>query len=153
MCNCHGLSGTCQQKSCWKSTPNIGKVSERLRQLYDKAEHVRYSNEVQALVKTNKKRSKKKAISLRNSEIVYLEQSPNYCHSNLLTGHKGTLLRYCDTDNRKTCQDLCEGCGYRTVESRAYERNCDKCRKQFTWCCTVSCGVCHVTKAQCMLPS
>ena len=134
--------------------PNIGKVSERLRKLYDKAVKVRLNSAKDGLVPavgTKRDRKNLKAISLKSEEIVYLESSPNYCHPNLLTGHRGTLLRYCDPDNEKVCRNLCEECEYQTVKRVVYERNCEKCRKQFTWCCTVSCGKCNVTKAQCML--
>lgn len=133
--------------------PNIGKVSERLRTLYDKAVKVRLHSAKEGLVPVRSRKDRKllKAISLRSEEIVYLESSPDYCNSNLLTGHRGTLLRYCDPDNLRICRNLCEECGHRTVKRVVYERNCEKCRKQFTWCCTVSCGQCNVTKAQCML--
>eukprot|EP00794_Sanderia_malayensis_P011984 gene11984-13222_t len=154
VCNCRGLSGTCQRKSCWKSTPHIGKVSESLRKLYDVAVKVSYDEKKSSFFKSKPRQRNImfRPGNLRNLELVYLEDSPDYCHPNLLTGHKGTLLRYCDPDNKKTCNHLCESCGYRTVKRVVYERNCDKCRKHFTWCCTVSCGSCAVTKAQCMLP-
>eukprot|EP00795_Rhopilema_esculentum_P008241 gene8241-14184_t len=147
VCHCYGLSGTCSKKLCWKSMPNIVKVSEKLRKLYDDAVEVHYDTEKRSLVRTV---PHKQGISLRNTEMVFLEPSPNYCHP-LLTGHKGTLLRHCDPDNPKTCEHLCEGCGYRTVKRVVYEKNCNKCRKHFEWCCSVFCGKCHVTKAQCRL--
>ena len=133
--------------------PNIREVSERLRMLYDKAIKVRLHDAKEALIPANTEKGQRnvKTISLGREEIVYTEPSPDYCHSNLLTGHRGTLLRYCDPDNRKICKRLCEDCGYRTVMRVVYERNCDKCRTQFTWCCNVWCGKCNVVKAQCML--
>jgi len=153
VCRCHGISGACQQTSCWKSMPNIRKVSERLRVLYDNSVKVKYYSKREGLKPAwaIKDRKSAKTISLKSEQIVYLESSPNYCHSNSRTGHRGTLRRYCDPDNEVVCRNLCEGCGYRTVKRVVYERNCDKCRKQFSWCCTVSCGMCNVTKAQCML--
>ena len=154
MCYCHGVSGTCQQKSCWKSTPHIGKVSESLRKLYNDAAKVRFVKKTSSFVKlaSAKPHTKTRSASSSNLELLYLEDSPDYCQPNLLTGHKGTLLRLCDPANKNTCRHLCEDCGYRTVQRVVHERNCDKCRKHFTWCCTVSCGSCEVTKAQCMLP-
>ena len=132
--------------------PNIGKVSERLRTHYDKAVKVRFQSVKNELVPISKKKDRKavRKISLRSEEIVYLEASPDYCRPDTSIGHKGTLLRNCDPDNRKICQNLCEECGYRTVKRTVYEQNCEKCRKQFEWCCTVSCGKCKFTRAQCM---
>ncbi len=159
VCKCHGMSGTCQQKTCWRSTPQIGKVSESLKKLYDHAVKVRYDKTQKAFVRASNPGHQGKpsghtgkSLHFRNRALVYLEDSPDYCQPNLLTGHKGTLLRYCDPDNMSTCQHLCENCGYRTVKRLVLERNCKKCRKQFKWCCSVSCGSCPVLKAQCRLP-
>lgn len=132
--------------------PNIGKVSGVLRKLYDNAVRVRLNGQDKALVPTDANQDEKKVkdSQIRKYDIVYLEKSPDYCKPNPLTGHRGTLHRYCDPDNSKICKNLCEDCGHRTVKRVVYERNCDKCRKQFMWCCNVICDKCSVSKAQCM---
>lgn len=78
-CKCHGMSGSCSVKVCWKRLPAFRQVGEALFQRYEGAAHVK-------LVE-GKRRKKLRPVSPdikkpNKTELVYLEDSPDYCEEN-----------------------------------------------------------------------
>ncbi|GLH00776.1 Protein Wnt-2 [Gryllus bimaculatus] len=77
----------------------------------------------------------------RRSELVFLQESPNYCERDVAAGSLGTVGRACNRTIRGPggCDLLCCGRGYNTHQlSRAWQ-----CRCKFHWCCRVTCDTCH----------
>lgn len=75
-------------------------------------------------------------------DLVYLDDSPNYCDRNLRLGSLGTTGRPCNLTARADlngCDFLCCKRGYNTHE---YIRE-TKCRCKFKWCCEVQCDTCR----------
>jgi wingless-type MMTV integration site family protein 7 len=88
----------------------------------------------------------------RRSELVYLEQSPNYCDSDSSMGSLGTRGRRClgpggsrtngssvGSGGQESCDILCCGRGYNTHQ--IYRKW--KCKCKFRWCCEVECQNCQ----------
>lgn len=75
-------------------------------------------------------------------DLVYLDDSPNYCDRNLRLGSLGTTGRPCNLTARgdlNGCDFLCCERGYNTHEFVRVE----KCRCKFKWCCNVQCDTCR----------
>lgn len=41
VCKCHGVSGSCSIRVCWRRLPALRMIGEALGQLYDGASHVK----------------------------------------------------------------------------------------------------------------
>ena len=80
-------------------------------------------------------------------DLVFLEESPDYCVPNSNTGSLGTKGRACvNFQNKATaghgsCGILCCGRGFKTIP---FEEDY-KCRCKFVWCCDVKCSTCKRT--------
>lgn len=81
ICKCHGMSGSCSLRVCWRKMPTFRVVSEALAGRYEGASHVK-------LVERRRGRLKKlRAISPdlkkpNKTDLVYLDDSPDYCEKN-----------------------------------------------------------------------
>lgn len=84
-CKCHGMSGSCNVKTCWRGLPTkfLG-VGNKLMKLY------------------NKKPVKVKMLQIIRSGIpkhaenslAYISESSDYCNYNPKVGSYGTVGRY-----------------------------------------------------------
>lgn len=70
----------------------------------------------------------------RNNELVYLENSPQYCRRTRYS--LGTKGRRCN--KHKNCKEICCGRGY-TTRVHMVHRSCE-C--EVRWCCYVECKTC-----------
>lgn len=43
-CKCHGMSGSCELKTCWKVAPPFREVGAIIKQKYDKATKVKVNS-------------------------------------------------------------------------------------------------------------
>ena len=82
----------------------------------------------------------------RQRDLVFLENSPNYCEQSSEFGLPGTRGRQCDLHVHGTnhCDVLCCGRGYdvrRVLVSEA-------CNCQFMWCCEVQCDTCQRARVE-----
>lgn len=76
-------------------------------------------------------------------DLVFLEESPDYCVPNSNTGSLGTTGRACNktTLGHGSCGILCCGRGFNTIQVEEEYR----CQCKFHWCCYVKCNTCRRT--------
>lgn len=138
-CKCHGVTGSCNLKTCWKSLAPFSVVGAELKK--------KYSQAVRVTLVDDELRGKEdnKPVARRDKKLVFLDSSPNYCLRNKTAGSLGLLGRTCRSDDVSTseCVSLCESCnlGHRTVE----QSKGVKCKCKFVWCCSVECETCTKT--------
>ncbi|XP_053959773.1 protein Wnt-4 [Anastrepha ludens] len=133
-CKCHGVSGSCSMKTCWKKLSEFNATSTLLRQKYNeairKAPNSRTIRRDVPMNRLKRLRQKKKKQS-QYTTLYYLETSPTYCSV--------TRDRQClHPDN---CANLCCGRGYTTHVFKQVE----KCRCRFNngRCCQLICDYCQ----------
>ncbi|XP_059583528.1 protein Wnt-6 [Alligator mississippiensis] len=138
-CKCHGLSGSCALRTCWKKMPPFREVGDRLLERFNGAVRVMGANDGRTLLPLG--------ASIKppdGQDLVYSADSPDFCLANRKTGSPGTRGRLCNSTGLGTggCDLLCCGRGHRD-EAVVLEENC-LCR--FHWCCVVQCRKCAVRK-------
>ncbi|XP_068083606.1 protein Wnt-7b [Anabrus simplex] len=150
-CKCHGVSGSCTMKTCWKTLPPFRKIGDNLMRKYSRARPVvalsgggrRVGKKLHLMLKKPPPRGQQPPTPLRaprRSDLVYLEESPNYCERDLSTGSLGTVGRQCNRTSKGTdgCDLMCCGRGYNTHQyTRTWQCHC-----KFHWCCYVNCDTC-----------
>uniref|UniRef100_A0A1I7ZPE6 Protein Wnt n=1 Tax=Steinernema glaseri TaxID=37863 RepID=A0A1I7ZPE6_9BILA len=133
-CKCHGVSGSCVTKTCWKVVPKLEDFGKFLKDKY-----VSVSSSGSDLVATahNSTSGGRAERYLRGdgegkvakTNLVFLDASPNYCSDSSTQG------RECTDGN---CAILCCGRGY-NIKREIVSVSC-KCK--FLWCCEVKCDTC-----------
>lgn len=138
-CKCHGLSGSCTLKTCWRKMPPFREVGNRLKERFDGAAKVIAGNDGQSFMPEGE--TIKPPVKI---DLVYSEDSPSFCLPNDTLGSFGTQGRQCvDTSlAEEGCGILCCGRGF-TSKINIEEKNC-KCK--FEWCCEVKCERCNETQ-------
>ncbi|XP_055324287.1 protein Wnt-1-like [Sitodiplosis mosellana] len=139
VCKCHGVSGSCSIRVCWRRLPALRAIGEALGQLYDGASHVKLIERDGRVSKLRRRDPQYK--KLIKSDLVYLEDSPDYCDRDDELGILGTKGRLCNRTSPGIdgCKIMCCGRGHQT-RIRFVEEKC-KCR--FVWCCDVKCEMCN----------
>ncbi|XP_070763359.1 protein Wnt-2 isoform X1 [Enoplosus armatus] len=135
-CKCHGVSGSCSVRTCWLAMADFRRTGDHLRKRYNGAVQVavnQYGTGFTA-AHTHFKRPSK-------NDLVYFEDSPDYCIRDHESGSTGTGGRLCNRTSRGVdgCEVMCCGRGYDT--SRVSRTT--KCECKFHWCCAVHCRDCH----------
>lgn len=141
-CKCHGVSGSCTTKTCWTTLPKFRELGYILKEKYAHAVHVEpvkaSRNKRPKFLKIKKPYSYRKPM---DTDLVYIDKSPNYCEADPLTGSLGTQGRVCNKtmmQHISGCDLMCCGRGYNTHQySRVWQCNC-----KFLWCCYVKCNTC-----------
>ncbi|XP_048761145.1 protein Wnt-8b-like isoform X2 [Ostrea edulis] len=148
MCKCHGPTGSCSWKTCWKELPKFRKIGRYLKRRYSYGLRLDFNEK---LKDENDPRRRSMFPVLPGSSLVYIERSPNHCKANKTYGISGTLNRECSRrhkagkvrrSERKSCRNLCRRCGY-SVQKRTVEIT-STCNCKFRWCCKVNCDTCVV---------
>ncbi|XP_070978277.1 protein Wnt-7b-like [Oncorhynchus clarkii lewisi] len=140
-CKCHGMSGSCTTKTCWTTLPKFREIGYILKERYGEAvqvEPVRASRLRQpSFLRLKESRGYQKPT---DTDLVYLERSPNYCEEDTATGSTGTRGRLCNHTSPHTdgCNLMCCGRSHNTHQyTRVWQCNC-----KFQWCCFVKCNTC-----------
>jgi len=134
-CKCHGVSGSCTLRVCWRTLPDFRLIGSELRTKYASATQVRLNRRLGLL------KPRKNSMKLFNTtDLIYIHNSPSFCEKNLRLGSLGTQGRECNlTINEPgSCSVLCCDRGYETIISTIEE----DCECQFHWCCEVRCKRC-----------
>lgn len=140
-CKCHGVSGSCTTKTCWTTLPKFREIGYVLKERYAAAV------EVEAVRATRfrqpsflRLKQSRGYIKPTDTDLVYLERSPNYCEEDAATGSPGTRGRLCNhtSPHADGCNLMCCGRGHDTHQyTRVWQCNC-----KFQWCCFVKCNTC-----------
>ncbi|VDP89412.1 unnamed protein product [Echinostoma caproni] len=114
-CKCHGVSGSCEMRTCWRSLPKFRDLGEHLQERFHQAILVDYVDKRLVPVDT------------------LTEQSPDI----------GTYGRRCveDAKGLNSCEYLCCNRGFKRETFVQEER----CNCKFQWCCKVICQTCRKT--------
>lgn len=161
-CKCHGVSGSCEMKTCWRAMPPFAFVAHKLKEKYDAAvqvEIVKHSNRRSSSSPMSYAGGKYRLVPKNNAglggrlsklDMVYMSRSPDFCRANPQLAFYGTRDRVCNRTSRgiDSCELMCCGRAYVTrLETIKYKCNCT-----FNWCCSVSCQECrsvqHVTRCR-----
>uniref|UniRef100_T1DBK0 Protein Wnt n=1 Tax=Dendrocoelum lacteum TaxID=27895 RepID=T1DBK0_9PLAT len=139
-CKCHGVSGSCEVKTCYRALPSLRIIGDILKKRFTASIFV----ELKDLKLISKENVKKNVLE---DELTYVERSPNFCVRNPRYGSLGTSGRLCNITKNEdgkysegSCDNLCCGRGYRKTEYMKEEN----CHCQFIWCCNVTCETCMV---------
>ncbi|XP_074530057.1 protein Wnt-8a-like isoform X2 [Halichoeres trimaculatus] len=157
-CKCHGVSGSCSIQTCWMQLADFREVGTYLKMKHEQAKKLEMDKRP---VRAGNSADNRGAIahtfrSIARTELIYMEDSPDYCVKNLSLGYQGTEGREClkggksmGQRGKKSCRRLCYECGHRVVEKRI--EVVSSCNCKFHWCCTVRCDKCVqvVTKYYC----
>ncbi|CAF90812.1 unnamed protein product, partial [Tetraodon nigroviridis] len=133
-CRCHGVSGSCAAKTCWKTTAAFERVGVYLKERYERSVQV---------TSPSRKRARKAGLRppVDGQQLVFIHKSPNYCVEDRRRGVAGTRGRRCSRSSGGAdgCNLLCCGRGYNTHVVRHVQR----CDCKFVWCCYVRCRRCE----------
>lgn len=145
VCKCHGVSGSCNMKVCWKRLPTFRRFGELLLNKYEGATQVNVlerkrnkSKRIKTIIPDLKKPTK--------TDLVFLDASADFCQENINYSIMGTKGRSCNPTSYGIdgCGILCCGRGYQTRISDVEE----KCNCRFVWCCDVKCDICRYRKEE-----
>nr|XP_039264427.1 protein Wnt-5-like isoform X2 [Styela clava] len=116
ICECHGLKDSCDLKTCWKQVRDFRVVADELKKAYDRAIEVEQLKNGELVARRLMRKP-------TDSELIYLQASPNYCERNAERGILGTVGRECDvrTIGMHDCNIMCCGRGYKTTKFRVDE--------------------------------
>ena len=169
LCRCHGVSGSCVTKTCWRQLGEFRTVGKYLKKQYKRAAKVDLSNGILKKLESHRSNSIQKKNSMTNSrdrrtsastkeikinkrKLVFLHPSPDYCRINTKLGYKGVLGKTCEVDpdtkdqtnQIRKCTNLCNSCGFHA--KKKVVDVVSSCNCKFEWCCNVSCQTCHKKK-------
>jgi len=78
-CKCHGVSGACTTKVCWRKLSSFRKIGDELTRRFDGATQMSY---VQRKQKSRLRPSKRDVKRPSKKDLIYLDDSPDYCMVN-----------------------------------------------------------------------
>lgn len=114
VCKCHGVSGSCSVKVCWKVMPEFRVIGNELLMRYNLASQIKEN-------KVEKRVEKLKMIVSRRSldsgvdgsrqlkdDLVFIDKSPNFCRQDAkfsTLGTKGRMCKIVKKSNEKNNQN------------------------------------------------
>ncbi|GFO37630.1 protein wnt [Plakobranchus ocellatus] len=153
-CKCHGMSGSCTIKTCWMTLPDFRSIGLALKDRFDGASQVLPENSVRNRGRGKRRFNFSPANSLHKKpgrrDLVYFEDSPNFCDNDSSLGFDGTKGRECNHSSLGVdgCDLMCCGRGFHTEHYVVQ----DRCQCIFEWCCEVKCKMCtfNRTRSTCL---
>lgn len=151
-CKCHGISGSCDVRTCWSALTNFRFISTALKHLYKSAVrvHVPLSRD-----KGQSQDSTTFAIAIRrataarrpaapSSGLVYFQQMRDPCLPDNAHGEPRMRGRVCGNgvSGDAACARTCCGRGHVTRKRTFVDA---RCRCRFRYCCYVTCEACQQT--------
>ncbi|XP_064646706.1 protein Wnt-9a-like [Lineus longissimus] len=141
VCRCHGASGSCSIKTCWKQLAPFVSTAELVKEKYDAATLVKTDmNSAQkmpmsmiALRKTENGEDVEEGVPLP-TELVFSERSPSFCKNGRYSF--GTQSRRCEKTSN--CGVICCGRGYNSQIRTVFK----PCNCRMHWCCELKCDNC-----------
>ncbi|XP_069003168.1 protein Wnt-11 [Embiotoca jacksoni] len=137
-CKCHGVSGSCSIRTCWRGLQDLREIAMDLKIKYLSATKV-----VHRPTGTRKQLVPKDIDirPVRDNELVYLQSSSDFCSKNDKLGSVGTQDRQCNKTSlgSDSCDLMCCGRGYNPYTEKLVER----CHCKYHWCCYVTCKKCE----------
>nr|XP_026485018.1 protein Wnt-11-like [Vanessa tameamea] len=134
-CTCHGVSGSCSVRTCWRALGALARAGGAL---------AREAARATALPAHPAPRRPHRPLRRARARLRYVTPSPDYCEPDAAAGSLGTHGRKCNASagsGAGGCGRLCCGRGRRALRSARLER----CRCRYHWCCRVDCQLCRVT--------
>ena len=158
VCKCHGVSGSCTVKVCWKVMPEFRVIGNQLLKRYNQAMQLKDATiknrvlKLKSIINRKNRQVSNKFERNQKDELIFIDNSPNFCRLNSNFGTPGTRGRICSTlslndknstqiseiESKNLCDHLCCGRGYHPIETVTEE----ECDCQFQWCCSVKCKIC-----------
>ncbi len=140
-CKCHGVSGSCPPELL-DDPPQVSWArlhpQRQIQPRHPRGAGQSHAPQTPHFLKIKKPYSYRKPM---DTDLVYIEKSPNYCEADPVTGSVGTQGRVCNktlVHHPNGCDLMCCGRGYNTHQySRVWQCNC-----KFFWCCYVKCNTC-----------
>lgn len=148
VCKCHGITGSCSLRTCWKELSKFRKIGRYIKRKYHHALQLDWNEKMKD---ENDPRRRSLFPVLPGSSMIYIEKSPNYCKANKTLGIPGTMNRQCSRrhktrkvprSERRSCRNVCRECGYRVQKTTV--EILSTCNCKFKWCCKVNCDTCVV---------
>lgn len=149
ICRCHGMSESCSVQTCWTQLSDFREIGNYLKIKHGQAQKLDVDKK---RMRAGNSADNRGAIvdafgSIAQTELIYMEDSPDYCRKNASLGLYGTEGRECVQHGegltqweRRSCRRLCHECGLRVEERRT--EVVSSCNCKFHWCCTVNCENC-----------
>ena len=108
ICKCHGVSGSCSVKVCWKVMPDFRVIGDELMKRYNKASQIKdvqAKKRVEKLMILNRrsttqsKTSRRSHIPAYKDDLIFIDKSPNFCKRDMKFDTLGTSGRMCSLSN------------------------------------------------------
>lgn len=143
------MSESCSLQTCWTQLSDFREIGNYLKIKYTQAQKL---DTDKRRVRAGNSADSRGAIvdafgGVAGTELIYLEDSPDYCRRNASVGLHGTEGRECLQHGagltqweRRSCRRLCHECGLRVEERRT--EVVSSCNCKFHWCCRVNCEDC-----------
>ena len=153
-CMCHGVSGSCSAKTCWRQQAEIRDVSNDLRHKFDDAIKVAVLEPADSPMVL--KSVKDENLQPTSDILVYTKKTQDFCSSSssytngrecvprdlFQMSQNGTSLPGgAINPDAPICEDLC--CHQKYSMTRTVKTT--NCNCVFEWCCRVLCETCAQT--------
>ncbi|THD25676.1 Protein Wnt [Fasciola hepatica] len=128
VCKCHGVSGSCAQRVCFRQLRRIDNdvMQKALKMKYLAAKQVTQGTNGQLIAKKFSGNGFVDEV-VKHEELVFSEHSPDYCNVEPQRGSVGTRGRLCTLNDSGTanCINMCCGRGYQNLTtSETVQCNC-----------------------------